>query len=243
MPDLPPPPLSLLERAALFLDFDGTLVELTDTPDSIEVPSSLRFLLDRLHRKLDGRLAIVSGRSLADLDRHLPSSGIAFSGSHGLELKLADGTALPLSIPIGLDDVHERVRRFTEETSGLIAEEKPAGIALHYRQAPGEAGRVADFMEALARERGFAVQHGNMVAELRPGGATKGDALKAFMTEPPFADARPVFVGDDLTDEHGFTAAAELGGVGVLVGPIRPTAARYGLPSVAAVADWLGAAT
>ena len=98
-------------------------------------------------------------------------------------------------------------------------------------------------MAALARERGFAVQHGNMVAELRPGGATKGDALKAFMTEPPFADARPVFVGDDLTDEHGFTAAADLGGVGVLVGPMRPTAALYRLPSVAAVADWLGATT
>ena len=227
---------------ALFLDFDGTLVELADTPDSIRVPQALRFLLDRLHRRLEGRLAIVSGRSLADLDRHLPSSGIAFSGSHGVELKLADGTALPLSIPIGLDSVHERVRRFADETSGLFAEEKPAGIALHYRQAPDEADRVAAFMEGLARESGFSVQHGIMVAELQPVGATKGDALKAFMTEPGFRGARPVFVGDDLTDEHGFAAAAALGGAGVLVGPLRPTAARFRLPSVAAVAQWLGAA-
>jgi len=242
MPELPSPPLSLLERAALFLDFDGTLVELAEAPDAVRVPPMLPLLLDRLHGKLQGRLAIVSGRSLADLDRHLPSSGIAFSGSHGLELKLTDGTALPLSIPLGLDDVHERVRRFAAETEGLIAEEKPAGIALHYRKAPEEARRVASFMAGLARERGFSVQHGNMVAELRPEGATKGDALKAFMSEPPFADARPVFVGDDLTDEHGFTAAAELGGAGVLVGPMRPTAARYRLSSVAAVADWLGAA-
>ena len=170
MPDLPPPPSSLLDGAALFLDFDGTLVELADTPDSIRVPTSLRFLLDRLHRGLDGRLAIVSGRSLADLDRHLPSSGIAFSGSHGLELKLADGTALPLSIPIGLDAVHDRVRRFAAATSGLIAEEKPAGIALHYRQAPDEAGRVAAFMAELAREErlfGPARQDGDRAAPAR----------------------------------------------------------------------------
>lgn len=242
MPDLPPPTASLLDRAALFLDFDGTLVELAETPDSIEVPVSLRSLLDRLRERLEGRLAIVSGRSLADLDRHLPTSGIAFSGSHGLELKLADGTALPLSIPIGLEAIHERVKRFAAEREGLIAEEKPAGIALHYRQAPDEAERVAAFMAGLARESGFTVQHGIMVAELRPVGATKGDAIKAFMTEPPFAGTRPVFVGDDLTDEHGFAAAARLGGAGVLVGPPRPTAARFRLPSVAAVADWLGAA-
>ncbi len=239
MAKLPSPPVSLLDGAALFLDFDGTLVELAETPDSIRVSPRLRSLLDRLRHRLEGRLAIVSGRSLADLDRHLPSSGIAFSGSHGLELKLADGTALPLSVPIGLDDVHERVRRFAAETDGLIAEEKPAGIALHYRRAPDAGARVAQFMEELARKRGFSVQHGAMVSELRPDGADKGDALRAFMTEPEFADARPLFVGDDLTDEHGFAAAAELGGAGILVGPARKTAARYRLPSVAAVADWL----
>jgi len=242
MPDLRPPPATLLDGAALFLDFDGTLVELADTPDAIRVAPALQLLLDRLRRRLGGRLAIVSGRSLADLDRHLPTSGIAFSGSHGLELKLADGTALPLSVPIGLDDVHARVRDFADGTEGLIAEEKPAGIALHYRMAPAEAERVAGFMEGLARERGFGLQHGAMVTELRPVGATKGDALKAFMTEPEFADARPVFVGDDLTDEHAFAAAAELGGAGVLVGPARETAARFRLASVAAVAAWLGAA-
>lgn len=242
MAELPPPPASLLDGAALFLDFDGTLVELAETPDSIRVSPTLRPLLDRLGRRLGGRLAIVSGRSLADLDGHLPSAGIAFSGSHGLELKLADGTKLPLSVPIGLDDVFARVRAFAAARDGLIAEEKPAGIALHYRRAPDLAGEAARFIATLAGERGFSVQHGNMVSELRPIGATKGDALKAFMSEPEFADARPVFVGDDLTDEHAFAAAAELSGAGVLVGPPRDTAARYRLASVAAVAAWLGAA-
>ena len=94
-------------------------------------------------------------------------------------------------------------------------------------------------MAGLARKTGFALQSGAMVAELRAHGATKGDALKAFMTEPAFAATRPVFVGDDLTDEHGFAEAAALGGAGILVGPERATAARYRLESVGAVADWL----
>jgi len=241
MARLDSPPPDLLDGAALFLDFDGTLVDLAETPDAIRVSPQLGPLLDRLCRRLDGRLAIVSGRSLTDLERHVPSSGIAFSGSHGLELRLADGTRLPLSIPIGLDDVSERVRRFADGADGLLVEEKPAGIALHFRLAPDEAERAGRFMDALAAERGWTVQRGNKVVELRPAGATKGDALRAFMTEPEFKAARPVFVGDDLTDEHAFEAARELGGAGILVGPPRRTAAMYRLESVSAVALWLRA--
>jgi trehalose 6-phosphate phosphatase len=206
------------------------------------VTPALERMLLRLRRRLDGRLAIVSGRALADLERHLPGLGIAFSGSHGLELRFADGSALPLSIPMGMDDVHARVRAFGESNPGLIVEDKPAGIALHYRQVPDAEAAVRAFMEDLAQRRGFTVQHGAMVAELRPIGATKGDAVRAFMTEPGFAPARPVFVGDDLTDEHAFAAVDALGGVGILVGPERDTAAHYRLESVAAVAAWLGAA-
>lgn len=238
MASLPPPHPTLIDGAALFLDFDGTLVELADTPDAIAVPAGLAPMLERLRQRLGGRLAIVSGRSLADLERHLPLHGIGFSGSHGLELRLADGTRLPLSVPIGLDDVRARVETFAA-ARGLLVEEKPAGIALHYRLTP-EAGAAADaFVTALARERGFVVQRGAMVVELRPTGATKGDAIKAFMTEPDFAGARPLFMGDDLTDEHGFAAAASLGGAGILVGPERDSAARYRLGSVADAARWL----
>jgi trehalose 6-phosphate phosphatase len=234
-----PPPLPLTDEDALFLDFDGTLVELAETPDRIRVPPALEPLLRRLRRKLEGRLAIVSGRSIADLERHLPNAGIAFSGSHGLELRFAGGAALPLSVPAGIDDVRERARAFAAATEGLIAEDKPAGVALHYRQAPDAETRVLEFAAGLARRHGFAVQPGKMVAELVPRGATKGDALRAFMTEPEFANARPLFVGDDLTDEHGFTAAAALSGAGILVGAPRATAAAYRLPSAAAVRDWL----
>jgi trehalose 6-phosphate phosphatase len=242
MARLKPPPPGLLEGAALFLDFDGTLVDLAETPDSIRVSPDLGPLLERLRRRLDGRLAIVSGRSLADLERHVPASGIAFSGSHGLEIGLADGTKLPLSVPIGLDDVREKVADFAAGAEGLLVEEKPAGIALHYRQAPELSERAEEFMRDLAGARGWEIQQGKMVFELRPDGATKGDALRAFMTEPEFTDARPVFVGDDLTDEHGFEAAARLGGAGILVGPSRKTAASYRLDSVSAVREWLRAA-
>jgi len=239
MPRLPPPPFDLIDAAALFLDFDGTLVELAATPDAIAVPAALAPMLERLRRRLDGRLAIVSGRSLADLERHLPLHGTAFSGSHGLELQLADGTRLPLSVPIGLDDVRAKVEDFAAATPGLLVEEKPAGIALHYRMAP-EVGPQADaFIAALAEERGLTVQRGAMVAELRPNGATKGDAIRAFMTEPEFAGARPLFMGDDLTDEHGFAAAAALGGAGILVGPERESAAHYRLGSAAEARQWL----
>lgn len=239
MASLLPPSPDLIENAALFLDFDGTLVELADAPDRIRVPAGLAPTLERLRRRVGGRLAIVSGRSLADLERHLPLHGIAFSGSHGLELRLANGTRLPLSVPIGLDDVRARVEAFAAGAPGLIVEDKPAGIALHYRLAPRQAARADAFMTALAKARGFDVQRGAMVVELRPNGATKGDALKAFMTEPEFIGARPLFMGDDLTDEHGFAAAADLGGAGILVGPERASAARYRLESVGDAARWL----
>jgi len=242
MPDLAPPPVALLEGAALFLDFDGTLVELAATPDAIRVPPALAPLLERLKARLDGRIAIVSGRALADLERHLPCQEVAIAGSHGLELRLPDGTPLPLSAPAGLDAARAEVERFADGRDGLIVEAKPLGIALHFRQAPEREREALAFVDALAERYGLAPQHGKMVAELRAPGADKGDALRALMREPRFVGARPLFVGDDLTDEHAFAAAAALGGAGILVGPARETAARYRLASVRAVADWLEAA-
>ena len=236
------PPPSILDGAALFLDFDGTLVELAEAPDAIRVPPRLRPLLERLGEILDGRIAILSGRSIEDLERHLGTPGIALSGSHGMELRYADGHAVPVAAPETLAAAREEVRRFAGDAPGLLVEDKPAGIALHYRRAPEREESVTAFMEDLAVRSGLSVQMGKMVAELRPPGADKGDALKAMMAEPPFAGARPVFVGDDLTDEHAFAAAADLGGAGILVGAPRASAARYRLDDVDAVADWLARA-
>jgi trehalose 6-phosphate phosphatase len=238
---LPPPPLPS-EGAALFLDFDGTLVELAEAPDAIAVPGELAGLLERLALRLAGRLAIVSGRALADLDRHVRIPAVAMSGSHGLELRLADGRQVAAERPSALDQAGREIARFAAEREGLLVEEKPASVALHFRRAPEHEGEVDALVDGLAERTGLVVQRGKMVAELRPAGADKGDALRALLREPAFAAARPWFVGDDLTDEHAFAAAAELGGAGVLVGPPRTTAARYRLDGVAEVAAWLRAA-
>ncbi|HEU0135594.1 MAG TPA: trehalose-phosphatase [Allosphingosinicella sp.] len=244
MPDSNPPPLSRLAPVALFLDFDGTLVELAEAPGAIAVPSGLKPLLDRLAAKLEGRLAIVSGRAVEDLRRHLGGPAAAvLSGSHGAELHYADGRRIPVSAPPGLAEAREAVRRFAAGGEGLLIEEKPAGVALHYRLAPQRALEADDFLEALAERTGLVLQRGKMVAELRPEGIDKGAALRRLMGEPPFAGARPVFVGDDLTDEDAFRAAGELGGEGVLVGPARTTAARWRLDGVAEVNGWLEAAS
>jgi trehalose 6-phosphate phosphatase len=237
--DRAPPPLSLLDGAALFLDFDGTLVELAETPDSIRVPGALRPLLERLERRLEGRLALVSGRAIADLDRHVGLPGFTVSGSHGLELRRADGSLSAPAPVASLGDARSAIAAFAVDRPGLLVEEKPASIALHYRRAPEREAEVAAFIAGLAARTGLAVQLGKMVAELRPAGPTKGDAVRALMAEPGFAGARPVVVGDDLTDEDAFEAAASLGGGGVLVGPPRPTAASWRLDDVASVARWL----
>ena len=242
--DLSPaaPPASLLDGAALFLDFDGTLVEIAESPGGIRVPAALRTLLSRLAERLGGRVAIVSGRALADLAGHLQVPGIRLAGSHGLEIGLAGGGAAPVAVPAGLAAAHEEVARFAAGAPGLVVEAKPAGVALHFRQAPHREPAVADFLAALAVRTGLSLQRGKMVIELRPPGADKGSVVRTLMAEPPFAGARPVFVGDDLTDEHGFVAAQAMGGAGILVGRGGPSAARFRLESVAAVAAWLEAA-
>ncbi|HEY0411980.1 MAG TPA: trehalose-phosphatase [Allosphingosinicella sp.] len=238
---LPPPP-PLPDDAALFLDFDGTLVELADTPASIQVPPGLQGLLERVSRRLGGRLAIVSGRPIADLERHAGPLAVALSGSHGAELRLVGRPVSAPPPPAGLAAARAQVARFARTAQGLLVEEKPAGVALHYRRSPAEAERVRAFMDGLAVRTGLRLQHGKMVAELLPAGADKGEALRRIMREPPFAGARPLFVGDDLTDEHAFEAAAALGGGGILAGPARATAARWRLDGVAAVTSWLAGA-
>ncbi len=236
---LPPPPRDLLADAALFLDFDGTLVELAEAPDAIRLPDGLPDLLARLSAALGGRLAIVTGRASADLRRHLDCAGLCVAGSHGAELRRADGTGLDVAGTGPSAAVRAEADAFASTHTGTIVEHKPAGLALHFRQAPDAEPAILALAGRLALASGLAVQHGKCVVELRPAGIDKGVALRRLMTEPPFAGARPVFVGDDLTDEHGFEAAAALGGGGVLVGAPRTTAAHWRLADVSAVADWL----
>ena len=236
------PPLALINEASLFLDFDGTLVELASRPDGVEVGSELLDLLLALQTRLDGRVALLSGRPVDDVGGLLDPLKIPIGGSHGLERSLPGRAHIPPPRPIGLDQMVSALRALEVEFPGVQIEEKPAGVAVHYRLAPGAATACQQAAERAAMAIGMALQHGKMVVELLPVGADKGTALRCFMSEQPFAGTYPIFIGDDLTDEHGFVAAREFGGAGILVGSERPTAACYRLESVEAVRAWLGAA-
>ena len=239
---LPAPPAlgALIEGGplALFLDFDGTLVELAAGPDDIAVPQGLVEALDRLSARLGGRLALVSGRAIVDLEKHLGPLALARAGSHGADCRLADGTVLGAA-PTGLTrDALAELAAFAE-AEGFMREDKPHGGALHYRHDPSLEAKGLAFAETFAARQGLTVKRGKCVIEFVASGADKGGAVAALMAEPPFAGALPVFVGDDVTDEDGFRAAGQLGGFGVLVGDREGSQARYGLDRPADVYRWL----
>lgn len=237
---LPPPPATLLEGASLFMDFDGTLVEIVDRPDAVRVDDALRELLSALGAVLPGRMAIVSGRSLAQLDAMLGpiAQTMALSGSHGNEHRWNGITAHPIR-PVALDPVADALQAFAAAHPGALVETKSYSVALHYRQAPSIEASAQIVAQRLADEHGLGLEHGKMVVELRVTGGDKGVAVRRLMARAPMAGSRPLFVGDDLTDECGFETVRALGGVGILVGEPRMTAAQFGLPSVAAVRHWL----
>jgi trehalose 6-phosphate phosphatase len=235
---LTPPPVNLLRGAGLFLDFDGTLVDISATPDSVVVSAELQHLLEQLQEQLEGRVAIITGRSAAIVEQLLQPMRIPVGGSHGLEVP--GGASLQnVARPDGLDSIIAELRELERRHPGVLVEEKPLGVALHYRQAPEAEQACRAATDSAAERSGLEVQAGKMVFELKPRGGNKGAALRSLMSRPPFKDSRPVFVGDDLTDEPGFAAARKLGGSGVLIGDPRPTAAYYRLPSVADALDWL----
>jgi len=242
MPDALPPPALRPERTALFLDLDGTLAAIEPHPDRVGPDQRRNDLLVRLDRALDGRLAVVSGRALADVDRILDGRVRAVGAVHGLDRRRADGARASVAAAPQMPLARAAVEAALGDRPGLLIEDKGLAFAVHFRQAPELASRVADTAAAVAASFALELQPGDMVVELRPPGCDKGDAIAAFMEEPPFRGFTPVFLGDDLTDENGFRAAASLGGFGVLVGRPRPTRALYRLPRIEAVMDWLGAA-
>jgi trehalose 6-phosphate phosphatase len=237
--DLAEPKPLQLAGAALFLDLDGTLAPIAARPQDVGYDPRLTRLLDALQAALDGRLAVISGRALADIDRILEGRVACVAAVHGLVRRAADGSLWEETPHPALPLAAERLQRFAERDSGLLVEDKALSIALHYRLAPRMAAEAAAFVGRLAEETGLTLQPGDMVEELRTPGPTKGDSVRAFMRAPPFAGARPVFLGDDHTDEPGFEAVQALGGVGVQVGARRPTVAHFRLADVDAALSWL----
>jgi trehalose 6-phosphate phosphatase len=220
---LPPPPLSpgtgSIADAALFLDFDGTLVEIAPTPDTVQVQPGLPDLLRRLAAGLDGALAIVSGRPLRDLDHFLPVP-IAKAGDHGATLRPVPGQP-PESpdLPHAPAAWRERAAALVERFPGTLIEDKEHGFVVHYRLAPAAGPVAKTLLDGLLAEApgggAFTLLEARMAWEVRPRGASKGTAVRALMKRAPFAGRRPVFIGDDVTDEEGMAAAREFGGLGL----------------------------
>jgi trehalose 6-phosphate phosphatase len=215
---------------SLFLDFDGTLVDLAETPDTVVVVPGLVEALAALRDKLGGRLAIVSGRPIEQIDAMLAPLKLPAAGVHGAERRSADGELHYLTV-LPLDNARLRLQPLVDQYPALLLEEKRGALALHYRLAPELKTQCEQAMQAALNDSpGMVLLHGKMVLELKPGSSTKGSALAAFMQEAPFKDHKPVFAGDDTTDEAGIAYAQQIGGMGVKIGP-GPSAALRRLAS------------
>jgi trehalose 6-phosphate phosphatase len=238
----PPPPLD--SGAALFLDIDGTLLEMAERPDRVQVPSLLPALLGRLAQQRGGALALVSGRPLEEIERLFqPWRGPA-AGLHGIERRRADGSLdarIDAAAAAALDRIRPPLAALAGEESRLILEDKQGTVALHYRAAPEREDEILALAFALQRQAGAALRliTGKMVVEFQPRGTDKGTTIAAFLDESPFFGRRPVFVGDDVTDEDGFAEIDRRQGVAIRVGESAETRARYALTSVANVLAWL----
>jgi trehalose 6-phosphate phosphatase len=236
-PGAPPPLLST--TAALYLDFDGTLADIALHPDEVVVSEPLPELLLALRERLAGAVAVVTGRRLAAVDAMIAPARLAGSGLHGAELRAhGDAPAETSADPAGAGPLARALRERFADDPRVYVEDKGAAVSLHYRRAPEREQDCREAMRALAAPGRFDVTEGSRVVEARPRGADKGAALAVLAQQPPFAGRKPVFVGDDVTDEDGFRTAERLGGYGVKVGP-GPTAARYRIAQVGLVHDWL----
>ncbi len=208
----------LYDSTAVFLDFDGTLVDIAEQPHEVEVPVGLVQTLTALNDYLGGAVAVISGRPISQIDDFLRPLRLAAAGVHGAERRSASGqmTLVPTA---PLDAVEQAARQLAGQNAGLLVESKRGSLALHYRQAPElEALCLQAMQEAVRESPGLTLLQGKMVLEAKPSGATKGAAIEDFMREPPFAGRAPLFFGDDVTDEVGFASVQRLGGLGVKIG-------------------------
>ena len=222
---------------ALFLDLDGTLLDIALAPDQVIIPLGLIDALARVGAALNGALAVVSGRRLADIDRMLSPLRLPVAAEHGAVVRLPSGvvdSVLPVQRPP--PQWAAQLREATRGWDGILIEEKTYSIAIHYRLAPHRMSAVKQLATSLVRsDPQFELLAAKQAFEVRPKGVTKGRAVQMLIETEPFRARQPVFVGDDVTDEDGMEVAARLGGFGLNVGAVfggKPPAVR----------DWLARA-
>jgi len=226
---------------AYFFDIDGTLVDFAASPAGVRLDRNLRHLLERLYRSAGGAVALISGRSIADIDRLFPGTRLPVAGQHGIERRDAAGLVARHGFSSKtLLWVRQPLANAVTRHRGLLLEDKGLSLALHYRRVPRLGGFAHRLVRSLQTQigTGFCVQSGKRVVEMKPTGRHKGVAILEFMQEEPFRGRTPVFIGDDVTDEYGFATVNRLDGYSVKVGPGR-TVARWRLQSARAVRAWL----
>jgi len=234
----PPPPPAL--DWCLFLDVDGTLLELTDTPSETTANLKINSLLQEIAERLGGAVALVSGRKIATLDQMFAPLKMPAAGLHGVERRRADGTVQGANfVDSQLDGARAALQALVAAHPGTLLEDKDRTVGLHFRLAPQFEEVLGAAVIEIAKPLGnnYHIQGGKMLWEIKPRGFSKATAIQAFMKESPFSGRRPVFVGDDLTDQDGFAMVDALGGISVGVGDrVR---GQFFLPDVTAVHGWL----
>ena len=220
---------------ALFLDFDGTLVDIVERPDAVVVDPGLPEVLTTLQERLGGALAIISGRPIAFLDDRFAPHTFDTAGLHGLEQRIAGRLSMcdPDEHP-ALRDMTERLKQIVAGKEGILIEDKGCSVAIHWRLAPHEKDFALATAHAAMAALGddYRVQHGKAVAEILPAAAGKGKVIERFLQEAPYRGRRPIFIGDDLTDENGFETVNAHGGLSVRIGGGETVAKmRLGTPA------------
>jgi trehalose 6-phosphate phosphatase len=227
---------------ALFLDIDGTLLDIAARPDAVFVPDGVVSLLAALNRSLDGAVALVSGRAIERIDAFFAPLILSAAGQHGAEIRIGNGAIKTFETPNGgAAELLPSIQAFASTRPGILVEYKGMTIAIHYRAAPQYGAELEKFLdEATAGQRAkLEIMRGHLVFDIKPRGVGKGTAVDRFMRTPSFAGRIPVFLGDDRTDEDGFAAANRLGGFGVKVGGQGPTAAAWRMENPEEVRSWL----
>jgi trehalose 6-phosphate phosphatase len=234
----PPPSLSW----CLFLDVDGTLIELTDTPSETRADVELRTLLRDVAERLGGAVALISGRKIQTLDELFVPLRLPAAGLHGVERRKADGAMQgAILIDAQLNGARASIKALVEAHPGTLMEDKDRTIAVHFRMAPGFGEVLRQSLIDIAKPLGsnYHIQSGKMFYEIKPRGFSKATAIEAFMREAPFNGRRPVFIGDDLTDRDGFGVVEASGGISIAVGD--QVQGQFQLADVVAVRAWLRA--
>ena len=226
---------------ALFLDVDGTLLDIRDHPDDVVADSDLIEILELCFARLGGAMSLISGRSIAEVDRIFGPAVFPVAGAHGAELRVDGGRVASVASQPLPDTAVKTLEAFAAKDDGLVLENKRGGASLHYRKVPALQDECRRAVTALLSDLGDAYRliAGKMVFEIAPAAHHKGAAIRALLERSPFAGRMPVFVGDDVTDEDGFHAVNHLAGVSVRVGETGHTEALFCLPDVASVRQWL----